>query len=238
MFNRKALKSNAKVSFKANYWRSVAAGLVSLIAAGGAFIGSYNLTVNNTGATTNPEVANQFANLTVNELFVVFGSIAAVFGIFCILSSIIKIFLWNPLGLGANKFFLKNTEEGDTKLNTLGDGFKVNYLRNVGTLFLRTLYTTLWSLLLVVPGIVKSYSYRMVPYILADRPELNHKEAITLSRQMMRGNKWNSFKLDLSFLGWKILDAFTLGILGIFYVNPYIEHTDSELYFNLKGAVA
>ena len=233
MFNRKALKANAKVSFKGNYWRSVAAGLVSLIAAGGAFVGSCNLTANNVDST-NVELTNQVANFTPHELFVVFGSVAAVFGIFCILSSIIKIFLLNPLGVGANKFFVKNSANKEEKLGTVGDGFKVNYLRNVGTLFLTELYTVLWTLLLIVPGIVKGYSYRMVPYILADRPELNHKEAITLSRQMMNGNKWKTFVLDLSFLGWAILDALTLGIVGIFYANPYMEHTYAELYLSLK----
>ena len=80
------------------------------------------------------------------------------------------------------------------------------------------------------PGIVKSYSYRMVPFLLADHPELSGTETITLSRQMMNGHKWNAFVLDLSFLGWHILSILTLGLLGIFFVNPYQLSTDAELY--------
>jgi len=91
-----------------------------------------------------------------------------------------------------------------------------------------------WSLLFIIPGIVKSYSYRMVPYILAENDEISGKEAIELSMQMMNGHKWNTFVLDLSFLGWQILSAFTLGILSVFYVAPYIHATDAELYKTLR----
>ena len=85
-------------------------------------------------------------------------------------------------------------------------------------------------------GIIKAYSYRMVPYILKEHPELSGTKAITLSRQMMNGHKWNAFVLDLSFIGWIILSALTLGILHIFYVGPYIQATDAELYEALKAA--
>lgn len=90
------------------------------------------------------------------------------------------------------------------------------------------------SLLFIIPGIIKSYEYRMVAYILADQPELTRKEAFELSRKMMNGNKWNAFVLDLSFIGWGFLTAITFGILGIFYVNPYIQHTNAALYLKLK----
>lgn len=90
---------------------------------------------------------------------------------------------------------------------------------------LRDVFIFLWSLLFLIPGVIKHYSYRMVPYILADDPEIGAMDAITLSRQMMDGHKWNTFVLDLSFLGWDLLSALTLGLLGVFYVNPYkVQH--------------
>ena len=92
----------------------------------------------------------------------------------------------------------------------------------------------LWTCLFIIPGIIKSYSYRMVPYILADNPELGAVEAITLSRQMMDGNKGRAFLLDLSFIGWTILTIITLGIVGLFWANPYFYATDAELYRTLK----
>ena len=101
-------------------------------------------------------------------------------------------------------------------------------------MFFRDLYTFLWGLLFVIPGIIKGYSYRMVPYILTEHPDMEPEEAIRLSQQMMNGNKWAAFVLDLSFIGWELLSAATFGLLGIFYVNPYKYATDTELYIALK----
>ena len=116
----------------------------------------------------------------------------------------------------------------------IADGFQMNYQGNVVTMFCRDLFIGLWSLLLVIPGIVKSYEYRMVPYILAENPSIHRKDAFKLSQEMMDGEKWNAFVLDLSFILWRLAAAFTCGILNIFYVNPYIDLTFTELYILLK----
>ena len=145
-----------------------------------------------------------------------------------VITSLLRLLVFNPLEVGCQNYFLRNAE-APAELNTLGRGFHP-YWRTVWTLFLRGIFLFLWSLLFIVPGIVKSYSYRMVPFLLADHPELSGTEAITLSRQMMNGHKWNAFVLDLSFLGWHILSILTLGLLGIFFVNPYQLSTDAELY--------
>ena len=97
-------------------------------------------------------------------------------------------------------------------------------------MFFRGLYTFLWSLLFIIPGIIKSYEYRMIPYLLAENPEMDMEEAFSLTRQMMTGDKANTFILDLSFIGWNLLSALTLGILSIFYVNPYQHLTNAQLY--------
>ena len=96
-------------------------------------------------------------------------------------------------------------------------------------------YLFLWSLLFAIPGIIKSYSYRLVPYILADNPEMNSDDAITLSREMMNGQKFEVFVLDLSFFLWWILSSITFNIVGILYVFPYIYATDAELYLAIKN---
>jgi hypothetical protein len=100
-------------------------------------------------------------------------------------------------------------------------------------MLVRKIYLCLWWLT-VVGGIIKSYSYRLVPIILAENPTLSAKEAITLSRQMMNGHKWRVFWLDVSFLGWKILSGFTFAILDIFFLQPYISLTNTELYMALR----
>ncbi len=109
---------------------------------------------------------------------------------------------------------------------------------NIGTKFvstlLVTLYTFLWSLLFIIPGIVKSYSYAMTPYILLDRPELSATDAIKESEKMMNGHKMDLFILDLSFIGWILLSMLTCGIL-VLYVEPYMEATRAAFYLELKG---
>ncbi|MCC8044178.1 MAG: DUF975 family protein [Clostridiales bacterium] len=109
------------------------------------------------------------------------------------------------------------------------------YWSLVKTQFLRKLYTFLWSLLLVIPGIVKSYEYCMIPYLLADFPDMESDEAFSISRTMMDGNKLETFILDLSFIAWELLSSVTLGIVGVFYVNPYEYATKAELYRVLKN---
>lgn len=164
-------------------------------------------------------------------------SILAVIGgillIWAIISCLFKIFVFNPIEVGCQGFFMVNSRE-KAKLGEIKRGFSPSWIHNVGAMFLKDIFLFLWSLLFVIPGIIKSFSYAMVPYILADDPSLSAREAITLSRKMMNGNKWKLFVLDLSFIGWIILSVFTLGILGIFYVNPYIYSTYAEFYNTLK----
>lgn len=176
--------------------------------------------------TSDPE-----AMAAMRTALMALGGIVIIGGI---VGFLLKQLVFGPLEIGCRNFFTRNSED-PAELSTLERGFKPSYGRNVGGMFLRDLFIFLWSLLLVIPGIVKTYSYRMVPYILADNPDITGMEAITLSRQMMNGHKWQTFVLDLSFLGWYILSAFTLGILGIFYVNPYKAGTDAELYQALKN---
>lgn len=103
--------------------------------------------------------------------------------------------------------------------------------------FLEGLFVILWSLLLVVPGIVKSYSYAMAPYILAENPEMSGLDAINESKKMMKGNKGKLFILDLSFIGWILLGLVTLGIVFI-YVSPYMELARINFYDSVKGGNA
>ena len=99
--------------------------------------------------------------------------------------------------------------------------------------FLVTLFTFLWSLLLVVPGIVKSMAYSQTFFIMNEHPEYAGREAIDASQEMMRGHKWEYFVLNLSFIGWFLLSSLTFGLL-LFYVMPYYQATMAEYYRYLK----
>ncbi|MBR4759881.1 MAG: DUF975 family protein [Lachnospiraceae bacterium] len=92
----------------------------------------------------------------------------------------------------------------------------------------------LLSILLMIPYFIKTYEYRMIPYILAENPNLESKKVFQLTREMMNGNKWDAFVLDLSFIGWHLLAILTCGILEIFYVMPYEYMTNTFLYETLK----
>jgi hypothetical protein len=142
------------------------------------------------------------------------------------------IFVINPINVGVQTFFLRNSS-GEAEGFHLGDGFKYNYLNVVKTMFFTNLWILLWMLLFIVPGIIKSYSYRLVPYILAENPDIDTNEALMRSEQLMRGNKWETFIYDLSFIGWYILGIFFL--VSVFWVQPYKRSCDAELYRLLAG---
>ena len=164
-------------------------------------------------------------------LSAILGAIAVAMVIFVMIDAL----LLNPLEVGCRRFFLVNGTE-PAQLGEVVFGYENNYWNTVKTILLRDIFLLLWSLLFIIPGIVKSYSYRLVPYILADDPSVTPKAAISISRDLMRGQKWRAFVLDLSFIGWDLLALLTLGILGIFYVSPYQNATDAELYRAIRGA--
>ena len=116
-------------------------------------------------------------------------------------------------------------------------GFSGNFLNNLAASVLVSVFTFLWSLLFVIPGIVKSYSYAMTYYILNDNPGMDAIKAITASRKMMDGHKMELFLLHLSFIGWIILSMFTFGILML-YVAPYMQEAQAAFYEKLKAEQA
>ncbi len=144
------------------------------------------------------------------------------------------IFVADPLLVGERRFFLHTKASKKTKVGVLATVFhKDQWLNIAKIMFIRNIYTFLWYFT-IIGGMIKTYEYQMIPYILAENPQINKKEAFKLSKQMMKGNKWKSFVLDLSFILWYILSFITLGLVGVFYVNPYTTATRTELYLYLK----
>ena len=154
-----------------------------------------------------------------------------------VLSMAFSIFIANPLIVSLRRYFIKARKNQSTKINVVLDIFKKeSWIRVAITMFLKDVFTILWFLT-IIGGFIKMYEYAMIPYILGDNPKMKWKEAFKLSKQMMKGNKWKLFVLDLSFIGWEILSLFTFGLLNIFYVNPYKVATNVELYEVLKKEV-
>lgn len=156
-----------------------------------------------------------------------------IFVVIAALVLVLNAFIFNPLEVGCRRFYLQNLNQA-AEVKEIGFGYDHGYKNIAKTMFFRDLYTLLWSLLFIIPGIAKSYEYMMIPYLLADHPDMTMEQAFAVSKKMMQGNKWNAFVLDLSFIPWNILSAITCGVVGIFYVDPYKNMTYAALYETLK----
>ena len=145
------------------------------------------------------------------------------------------ILVIGPFLVGYVNSFKKLLVEGDDRItaNSFREGFKP-YWRSVWAYLFRGILITLWSLLLVIPGIIKSLSYAMTMYIVKDHPELTVNEAIDMSKDMMYGHKYDLFYLYISFIGWYLLSILTLGI-GTFWLMPYIETAQASFYEDVKA---
>jgi uncharacterized membrane protein len=139
-----------------------------------------------------------------------------------------------PITLGLATFFLKLRRSENPLIENLFDGFKSFSPALVLQLWI-TLFTFLWSLLLIVPGIIAVFSYSLSFYILHDHPEMKPKDALKLSKQMMIGRKGKLFLLCLSFIGWGLLSILTLCI-GLLWLIPYINASIAGFYEDLKDA--
>lgn len=263
MWTRKELKDRAKFALKQNYWKIVLVAFLSILIAGGggaygashkpesekkesiteSYYESYNddmgysfdIREDRGGHVSGHRIRENW--LDNNLPFFIGLVVAVIIVVLCVLAIAILIsaLVLNPLDVGIKRFFsLSIVQRAEVKEITYA--YDHSYKNVAKTMFFRDLYTFLWSLLFVIPGIVKAYEYKMIPYLLAEHPEMPMEQAFGMSRELMHGNKWRAFVLDLSFLGWIFLCIITMGILAFFYVGPYMQLTHAALYRRLMGA--
>ena len=227
MWNRAELKMRGNMAFKKNY---VSAVVVALL------MGIFGTVSGESSARRVSENSDIYSGNLFN-VGMITGLLAGIATVVILIVLVAKVFVGNLLKMGGYRFFILN-QTAQPGIGTLLDGFRSgHYVNIVLIMFLRDLFTALWSLLLVVPGIVKHYEYLMVPYIIAENPAMDYKEAFQISKQMMDGEKMEAFIMDLSFLGWYLLSAVTCGLLAILYVNPYVQASFAEMYtFNKQKA--
>lgn len=150
-----------------------------------------------------------------------------------LVSDITTIILSAMFTLGLASFYLKIARNQDVNYKELFS--KTNmFLVTLVTIFLVAIYTTLWTLLLIIPGIIASISYSQVYFIMLDNPSIKANEAIKKSKEMMNGHKMDYFVLNLSFIGWNILCLLTFGI-GFLWLIPYMNVTTANFYDSIKG---
>lgn len=226
-WTRAELKIRAKAAVKMYYWKMVLVALIlSMIGGGASGVGSRSASDNSAGSGASSMFEG--INMQVAMIAVIIVLVVVVIAL------ALSVFVFNVLEVGCRGFFSRSMTE-DPELGLIADGFTQNYWNCVKTQFLKSLFIGLWSLLFVIPGVIKAYEYRMVPYLLAEHPEMSSGEIFARSKEMMQGNKWDTFVLDISFVGWVLLSGITLGILYIFWVGPYIAATDAALYHRISG---
>lgn len=141
---------------------------------------------------------------------------------------LISLVITGPISVGIALLFLNIARNRPSEVGQMFEGFK-SFGNALGTYLVTLIFIILWMLLLIVPGIIASLSYAMVYFILADHPDMGPTDCITLSKNMMRGYKWQYFCLGFRFLGWMLLSILTLGI-GLLWVIPYMQTSYAHFY--------
>lgn len=215
MRTRQEIKAIGKSRFQANYWPCVLACLLVALAIGVV-----------SGALSTPAVIQAANSGNYYD-----GSVS----IRANSSSILTLIIAGPLEIGLAYFFIMNVlGRTDITCTTPFTAAFTNFGRKLGGYLWMCLFTFLWSLLFIIPGIIKSFSYAMTPYILADCPNVKATDALKLSMRIMSGHKWELFVFYLSYIGWGILSCLTLGLLALFYVAPYMNSSLAVYYLEVR----
>ncbi len=169
-------------------------------------------------------------NSNINAFFI--GSFTYIM-IVALVMGIVYFILSSMISVGYAKFNLNLIDRLEASFDDLFAYFSY-WKTTAAAKFLQSIYVLLWSFLFVIPGIIASFSYAMTEYILAENPELSPSEAIHISKQIMEGNRWRLFCLEISFIGWSILCAFTFGI-GNLWLTPYKQAAIAAFYREVSG---
>lgn len=264
MWTRKELKAWAKEALQRNYWKIVLVAFLSLLFCGGLSAGTgwskgaasddANTeivtedtgtaaeladadTVDGTDAANHTEeqddspnsvIVREKAQMVGVVLFILIALVALVF------LYVLQVLLVFPFHVGVCRFMTKSID-GRANVKEIAYGFDHSYKNVIKTMFHYDIRVALWYLLFIIPGICKQYQYRLVPYILAEHPDMPYREVLKRSAALMCGHKWKALLLDLSFIPWHILGLITCGIVEIFYTAPYQALTSAALYCRLSG---
>ena len=213
------LRAIARRNLEGTWGISVGVALVAAILGGSMAGAGSNINFN-------------FNEDTVRNLPPIFWTVLLPLASLAGLLGIVSFILGGTVELGYAKFLLKQYDRKELQFSDLFSQFE-RFGTGFAQKFLRTLYTCLWALLLVIPGIVKGLSYAMTPFILEEHPEMTASEAIKASMRLMDGHKMDLFILGLTFIGWQILACLTMGI-GFLFLNPYMNAAYAAFYRDIS----
>lgn len=223
---------------------AVAVGLVAVILGGTGTDGTNGIKLNLNISDSGTDAGLEFAGHTIFSFgsgldsgVTSFLAGAAVFiALAAIIAGVIYFVLGSVIAIGYSGFNLNLVDHNNPGFETLFAFFS-HWKTAAAARFLKSLYTLLWTLLFIIPGIVASYSYAMTEYILAENPNMTAGEAIAVSKEMMTGNRWRLFCLQISFIGWSFLCSLTLGI-GNLWLTPYKNAATAAFYREVSGTAA
>lgn len=242
VFDRVSYKERGKEIIKANFWILVLASFVANLLGGqSSFNSSGGGGVSTGGSSGNIETYYDVETGEINEsavdaLVVAFTAFTVVFIVILAIGILYSIFVGGIMQVGKKKIFLENVDQPNTDFALVFSGFTGGkYMQRVKVMFAYNLRIWLWTLLFIIPGVIAAYKYYLVPYIVADNPDIDPKRALELSKEMTDGHKFDIFVMELSFYGWMLLSGCcTCGILG-FWVNPYMEASFAVMYTEMKN---
>ena len=228
MFIRAELKQKAKENLHRNLWLCIGVTFVFGLLSSDLF-----------GLNVDPTTYEYYfrmglgtsGDISMDFIYIPITSIVASLVLLASLS--FKILIVNPIIVGHTRFYIEN-KYGKSSFEALFAYFNANdYWNVVKVMLLYDIYIILWTLCFIVPGIIKSYEYYFVPYILAENPNMDSDEIFEITKEMTSGHKFDLFVLELSFILWNLLALITLG-LSTLYVNPYMLATKCEAYYFFK----
>ena len=232
-------RSIARDALKGRWGIAVIAGLLaSLLGAIGATGPQVKLNITDNGASINFMFGNQQVYSSVGgwvpelNAFIVGGAIYMI--VLALAMAAVLFVLGSVISLGYSRFNLELVDrQNEAQIGTLF-GYFPHWKKAAIAKLLQSVYVVLWSLLLIIPGIMASYSYAMTDYILAEHPDMTASEAIERSKEMMSGNRFRLFCLEFSYIGWSILCGFTMGI-GYLWLRPYKQAAIAAFYREVSG---
>lgn len=226
MWTNSLLKKNAWQALKSYYW--VALGVTAIAAFLGANAGFNFSFSSSTSTVSDMEYMDSEELIALLIVFLMMSVFAWLIG--CAWTT----FLGGPVRVGQCKFFC-SARNGDVNFSHLFDNFKSGrYMPTVKTMFFMNLYIFLWSLLFYIPGIIRTYEWFLVPYLLSENPNLSRERAFEISKKTMDGEKMNLFLLQFSFIGWYLLGMLACCI-GLYFVMPYQQATMAEFYMCMRA---
>ena len=221
------IRRQARENLRGNWGRAIGAAIIASIL-GGSIVSSGGSTGSSAGSSSGSLSLEPLQSLSPEVMQIT----TVILGIIVLLA-LVNFIIGGAVQLGYAVYLLKQYHRQETRIGDLFSQF-FRFGTGFAQKFLVGLYTFLWALLLIIPGIIKGFSYAMTPFVLADNPNLTANQAITRSRELMDGHKWELFVLSLTFIGWEILGALTLGI-GLLWVTPYKNAAYAAFYRQIAG---